>query len=88
MILCTLVPLTVCMSYHSIASGCSERRNTSQHGVQQGPDQSADTAQYHCGGLIAGAAAELQGVTGVWAAVRYLVAVGGDHTALVKKHAR
>lgn len=36
----------------------------------------------------AGAAAELRDLTGVWAAVRYLVAVGGNQTGLVKKHAR
>ena len=35
-----------------------------------------------------GAAAELRDMTGVWAAVRYLVAVGGQQTGLVKKHAR
>ena len=35
----------------------------------------------------AGAAAELRDLTGVWAAVRYLVAVGGTQTGLVKKHA-
>ncbi|KAL0024599.1 hypothetical protein WJX77_001647 [Trebouxia sp. C0004] len=35
-----------------------------------------------------GAAAELRDLTGVWAAVRYLVAVGGNQTGLVKKHAR
>ena len=35
----------------------------------------------------AGAAAELRDLTGVWAAVRYLVAVGGTQTRLVKKHA-
>lgn len=34
-----------------------------------------------------GAAAELRDLTGVWAAVRYLVAVGGTQTGLVKKHA-
>ena len=37
---------------------------------------------------LAGAAAELRDLTGVWAAVRYLVAVGGHQTGLVKKHAR
>ena len=35
-----------------------------------------------------GAAAELRDLTGVWAAVRYLVAVGGSQTDVVKKHAR
>lgn len=35
----------------------------------------------------AGAAAELRDLTGVWAAVRYLVAVGGTQTGLVKRHA-
>ncbi len=38
--------------------------------------------------LSPGAAAELRDLTGVWAAVRYLVAVGGHQTGLVKKHAR
>ena len=37
--------------------------------------------------ILAGAAAELRDMTGVWAAVRYLVAVGGTQTGLVKKHA-
>ncbi|KAA6422986.1 MAG: vam6 Vps39 isoform X1 [Trebouxia sp. A1-2] len=35
-----------------------------------------------------GAAADLRDLTGVWAAVRYLVKVGGNQTGLVKKHAR
>ena len=37
---------------------------------------------------IAGAAAELRGVTGVWAAVRYLVAMEGSSPELIKQHAR
>lgn len=35
----------------------------------------------------AGAASELHDLTGVWAAVRYLVTVGGSQTELVKRHA-
>ncbi|KAK9829459.1 hypothetical protein WJX72_005979 [[Myrmecia] bisecta] len=35
-----------------------------------------------------GASAELNGLTGVWAAVKYLVSVGGSEQDLVKRHAR
>lgn len=39
-------------------------------------------------GMAAGAASELHDLTGVWAAVRYLVTVGGSQAGLVKRHAR
>ena len=35
-----------------------------------------------------GASAELEGLTGVWAAVKYLVSVGSANTDLIKAHAR
>ena len=35
-----------------------------------------------------GAAAELAGLTGVWAAVKYLVAVGSQHMDLIQAHAQ
>ena len=38
--------------------------------------------------MPAGASSELHDLTGVWAAVRYLVTVGGSQTGLVKRHAR
>ena len=38
--------------------------------------------------VLAGAAAELGGVTGAWAAVRYLTAIGAPETDLIKHHAR
>ena len=51
----------------------------------------------HAGGLQApeelevppaGAAAELVGLTGVWAAVKYLVSVGSRHMDLIQAHAQ
>lgn len=35
-----------------------------------------------------GAAAELAGLTGVWAAVKYLVSVGAQHMDLIQAHAQ
>ena len=35
-----------------------------------------------------GASAELEGLTGVWAAVKCLVAVGSSNVDLIKAHAR
>ena len=35
-----------------------------------------------------GASAELEGLTGVWAAVKCLVAVGSSNVDLIKSHAR
>ena len=35
-----------------------------------------------------GASAELEGLTGVWAAVKCLVAVGSSNVELIKSHAR
>ena len=34
-----------------------------------------------------GAAAELHGITGVWAAVKYLITIGSE-VDLIKRHAR
>ena len=38
--------------------------------------------------MPAGASSELHDLTGVWAAVKYLVTVGGSQTGLVERHAR
>lgn len=42
----------------------------------------------HCGVLCAGASAEKKGLTGVWAAVKYLITIGSSEVDLIKQHSR
>ena len=73
---------------HGFTSWCPVRHCWAP---EASPSKPAWSATFYGGKLCtgsAGAAAELAGLTGVWAAVRYLVEAGGRHPSLVKKHSR